>query len=73
MKTIDKSSKIFLAGHKGLVGNSILNNLKHQGYRNVITRTSNELDLTKSAIVMLNSFIEVSMPVPTLTYVLSIK
>ena len=51
MKTIAKSSKIFLAGHKGLVGNSILNNLKHQGYRNVITRTSNELDLTKQSDV----------------------
>ena len=46
MKKISRSSKIFLTGHKGLVGNSLLNNLIDQGYHNIITKTSKQLDLT---------------------------
>lgn len=40
-----KDSKIFVAGHKGLVGSEILKNLKENGYTNIITRTHKKLDL----------------------------
>ncbi len=46
MKKISKSSRIFLTGHKGLVGNSLLNNLIDQGYHNIVTKTSKQLDLS---------------------------
>lgn len=42
---IDKSSKIYIAGHRGLVGSAILKNLKDRGYTNFVLRTHNELDL----------------------------
>ena len=42
---MDKNSKIYVAGHKGLVGSAIVRNLKSKGYENIITRTHNELDL----------------------------
>jgi GDP-L-fucose synthase len=42
---VNKKSKIYVAGHKGLVGSAILRNLKLKGYTNIITRTHNELDL----------------------------
>ncbi|MDR1783727.1 MAG: NAD-dependent epimerase/dehydratase family protein, partial [Dysgonamonadaceae bacterium] len=42
---MDKNAKIFVAGHKGLVGSAILKNLKTKGYRNFVLRTSNELNL----------------------------
>lgn len=45
-KSPDFDAKIFVAGHKGLVGNAIIQELKSQGYTNIITRTSSELDLT---------------------------
>ena len=45
------SEKIFLAGHKGMVGSSILRNLKSLGYRNIITATREELDLTQQSEV----------------------
>lgn len=41
-----KVSKIYIAGHRGLVGSAILNNLQAKGYTNIITRTHKELDLT---------------------------
>ena len=40
-----KNSKIYVAGHKGLVGSAILNNLKSKGYTNLVLRTLEELDL----------------------------
>ena len=43
---LDKSSKIYVAGHKGLVGSAIWNNLKQRGYNNLIGRSHKELDLT---------------------------
>ena len=43
---MNKDSKIYVAGHRGLVGSAILNNLKSKGYSNIITRTHKELDLT---------------------------
>lgn len=44
--SLDKSSKIFVAGHHGLVGSAIWNNLKSRGYNNLIGRGHRELDLT---------------------------
>ena len=43
---IDKSSKIYVAGHNGMVGSAILKNLKNKGYTNFILRSHHELDLT---------------------------
>ena len=48
---MDKQDKIFVAGHRGLVGGAILRNLKKKGYSNIITRTHKELDLTNQAAV----------------------
>ena len=43
---ISKSSKIFVAGHKGLVGSAILRKLKEKKYKNIYVKKRNELDLT---------------------------
>lgn len=43
---MNKNSKIYIAGHRGLVGSAILDNLKVKGYTNIVTRTRKELDLT---------------------------
>lgn len=43
---MNKNSKIFIAGHKGLVGSTILSQLINDGYENLITKPKNELDLT---------------------------
>lgn len=42
---MDKNSKIFIAGHRGMVGSAILRKLNGAGYNNIITRTHKELDL----------------------------
>ena len=55
-----KSSKIYIAGHKGLVGSAILRNLQHKGYSNFVLRTFEELDLTNQEAV--SSFFEVEKP-----------
>src|SRR5208337_4202605 len=44
---MNKNSKIFVAGHTGLVGSAIMRNLIDSGYSNIITRTHKELDLTR--------------------------
>jgi len=46
-----KESKIYVAGHRGLVGSAILKNLQQKGYTNIVTRTHNELDLTDQQAV----------------------
>ena len=51
MSIINKSSKIFIAGHRGLVGSAIVRQLEQNGYSNLITRTRNELDLRNQANV----------------------
>ena len=51
MSTIEKSDKIYVAGHRGLVGSAIVRNLQAKGYENVIGRTHRELDLTSQAQV----------------------
>lgn len=43
---MQKLSKIYIAGHKGLVGSSLVRNLQAQGYNNLVYRTFEELDLT---------------------------
>lgn len=43
---MDSNSKIFVAGHRGLVGSAIVRNLKQKGYTNIITVNREELDLT---------------------------
>ena len=48
---MEKDSKIFVAGHRGLVGSAILNNLRSKGYTNFLLRTHAELDLTDQAAV----------------------
>ncbi len=50
---INKSSKIFLAGHKGLVGGAILRKLKLSGYKNIITISKKKLDLRDQKKVFL--------------------
>ncbi|MCL4117442.1 UNVERIFIED_CONTAM: hypothetical protein GTU68_026201 [Idotea baltica] len=50
---MNKDSKIYIAGHRGLVGSAILKNLKSKGYTNFITRTHSELDLTNAEQVRL--------------------
>ena len=48
---MDTNDKIYIAGHRGLVGSAILRNLKQKGYNNLITRTHAELDLTSQMAV----------------------
>ena len=48
---LDKNSKIYVAGHTGLVGSAIWNNLKKRGYNNLIGLTIQEMDLTDQVAV----------------------
>ncbi len=48
---MNKSSKIFIAGHRGLVGSAILRRLKKEGYKNLIFRSSKQLDLRRQNLV----------------------
>ena len=48
---MDKDSKIYVAGHNGLVGSAIWNNLLSRGYRNLVGRSHKELDLTDQLAV----------------------
>ena len=48
---MQKDSKIYIAGHRGLVGSAIWNNLTNKGYTNLIGRTHAELDLLDGAAV----------------------
>ena len=48
---LDKSSKIYVAGHHGLVGSAIWNNLLQRGYTNLVGRSHKELDLTDQIAV----------------------
>ena len=55
-----KESKIYVAGHRGLVGSAILRKLESEGFSNLITRTSQELDLIDQAIA--NDFFDKEKP-----------
>lgn len=48
---IDKHSKIYIAGHHGLVGSAIVRQLSQQGFDNLITKTHQQLDLTNQQVV----------------------
>lgn len=57
---MDKNAKIYLAGHRGLVGSALLRRLKADGYSNIVTRTHAELDLINQAAV--KTFFEAEQP-----------
>lgn len=48
---MNKNSKIYVAGHRGLVGSAIVKNLQLKGYTNLVYRTHKELDLTNQKVV----------------------
>lgn len=48
---MEKNAKIYVAGHRGMVGSAIVRELKRQGYENIITRTHKELDLCRQDAV----------------------
>ena len=48
---LNKNDKIYIAGHRGLVGSAIWNNLEQRGYRNLVGRTHRELDLTDQVAI----------------------
>ena len=49
---IKKNSRIYVAGHKGLIGSAIVRNLILKGYKNIITISRNKLDLTNQKKVL---------------------
>ncbi len=55
-----KNAKIYVAGHRGMVGSAIVRELKRQGYTNIITRTHKELDLIDQVAV--NAFFAEEKP-----------
>src|ERR1700733_10046835 len=57
---MDKSSKIYIAGHRGMVGSAIYRKLKSEGFTNFITRTSDVLDLRNQQQV--GDFFELEKP-----------
>ena len=57
---MNKESKIYVAGHRGMVGSAIVRELQRQGYTNIITRTHQELDLISQVDV--NKFFEEEQP-----------
>jgi len=57
---MEKSAKIYIAGHRGMVGSAIESKLNAQGYHNIINRTSSELDLRNQDLV--NSFFHLDKP-----------
>jgi GDP-L-fucose synthase len=48
---MDKNAKIYVAGHRGLVGSALMRQLDEQGYKNILKRTHDELDLTNQQAV----------------------
>lgn len=48
---MDKNARIYVAGHKGMVGSAIIRELQRQGYNNLVTRIHTELDLTRQEAV----------------------
>lgn len=57
---MDKKDRIYVAGHRGMVGSAICRTLKAQGFSNIITRTSAELDLRDQSAV--NNFFSTERP-----------
>lgn len=48
---MEKNAKIFVAGHNGLLGSTIIKRLKKEGYKNIITRSHSQMDLTRQSVV----------------------
>jgi GDP-L-fucose synthase len=57
---MEKQAKIYIAGHRGMVGSAIERRLRQDGYNNIITKTSKELDLRNQQAV--NDFFETEKP-----------
>ncbi|MFI3262664.1 MAG: GDP-L-fucose synthase [Rikenellaceae bacterium] len=57
---MEKEAKIYIAGHRGMVGSAILRNLQNRGYSNFVVRTHSELDLTSQQQV--NEFFATEKP-----------
>ena len=57
---MEKTAKIYVAGHRGMVGSAIVRELERQGYHNIIKRTHDELDLTRQEAV--ETFFNVEKP-----------
>ena len=51
MQPLDRSKKIYVAGHNGLVGSALVRKLEKEGFTSIVTRTHTELDLTRQADV----------------------
>ena len=58
--SLDRNSKVYVAGHRGMVGSAILRRLEAEGHSTLVTRTSAELDLTDARAV--NGFFEAERP-----------
>lgn len=57
---MEKNAKIYIAGHKGLIGNAVVNALKKAGYANLVMKSHDELELTRQADV--ESFFQKEKP-----------
>lgn len=57
---MEKGAKVYVAGHRGMVGSAIVRELERQGYTNIVTRTHAELDLCRQAEV--EAFFEAEKP-----------
>ena len=61
-KLMEYGDRIYIAGHRGLVGSALLRALKQRGYRNLLTLTHAELDLTRQEAVEHGSITRLSKP-----------
>src|SRR5690606_10748214 len=59
-RIMEKNAKIYVAGHRGMVGSAIMRRLEKEGYRNLVARSSQELDLRDQAGV--KAFLESEKP-----------
>ena len=57
---MEQTAKIYIAGHRGMVGSGLERKLRKEGYNNIVTRTSAELDLRNQQAV--NDFFEKEKP-----------
>ena len=60
MQPLDRTKKIYVAGHRGLVGSALVRKLEQEGFTNIVTKTHSELDLTRQADV--EEFFETEKP-----------
>ena len=57
---MEKNAKIYVAGHRGMVGSAIVRELNRQGYTNIVVRTHSDLDLTRQ--IEVDNFFSVEKP-----------